>query len=370
MKAFLFPGQGSQRIGMGKGLFEAFPGLTAAADAILGYSIADLCLEDPDRRLGQTAYTQCALYVVNALSHRKHAQVTGERASFAAGHSLGEYNALEYAGAMSFEDGLRLVQKRGALMAAAPKGTMAAVIGIPAESIRDILDENGLAALDVANFNAPTQTIISGPEADLRRAHGVFEKHNAMFVPLNVSGAFHSRYMQAARDAFAAFIAEFRFSTPAIPVIANIAGEPYRAGEIAGSLTDQITHPVRWRDSMEYLLRAGVTDFVELGPGDVLTKLARTIRSTFDPKAAAPASGAPNTAAAPAPPAKTAHEKVADWNRSHSVGTAVKVNGYGETLTTRTPAVVLFGHRAAVYMQGYNGYFALDEVEPATLTRA
>jgi malonyl CoA-acyl carrier protein transacylase len=362
MKAYLFPGQGSQRIGMGKGLFDAFPGLTAAADEILGYSIETLCLDDPDRRLGQTAYTQCALYVVGALTHRQRTRESAERADFAAGHSLGEYNALEYAGAMSFEDGLRLVQKRGALMAAAPKGTMAAVIGLSAERIREILAEYGLDALDVANLNAPTQTIVSGPEADLARAQPHFERHKAMFVPLNVSGAFHSRYMQAARDAFAAFIADFEFAAPTLPVLSNLTGEPYRHGNISTGLTDQITHPVRWLDSMRFLLRANVTDFVELGPGDVLTKLARTIRNAPD------AIETPKQAVQqPPPPAKvTAQETVAGWNRTHPVGIKVHVKGYGEPLTTRTPAVVLFGHRAAIYMEGYNGYFALDEVEPVS----
>lgn len=366
MKAFLFPGQGSQRIGMGQGLFEAFPEITRAANDILGYAIEDVCLRDPERRLGQTAYTQCALYVVGALTHRQRTRETGERTSFTAGHSLGEYNALEYAGAMSFEDGLRLVQKRGALMAAAPKGTMAAVIGLPAARIREILTADNLTALDVANLNAPTQTIISGPEADLARAQAAFERHKAMFIPLNVSGAFHSRYMQAARDAFADFVAGFRFATPKIPVIANLTGAPYREDAIAETLSDQITHPVRWLETMQHLLRAGATDFVELGPGEVLTKLARTIRASFDEPAAQPAVPAPIAPAVSAAPQRSAQDIVADWNRTHGVGTAVKVKGYDAALTTRTPALVLFGHRAAVYMQGYNGYFALDEVEPAS----
>lgn len=366
MKAFLFPGQGSQRIGMGQGLFDAFPDLTAAANDILGYSIEELCLRDPERRLGQTAYTQCALYVVGALAHRQRTRETCERASFAAGHSLGEYNALEYAGAMSFEDGLRLVQKRGALMAAAPKGTMAAVIGLSAERIREILAAESLGALDVANLNAPTQTILSGPAADLARAQASFERHKAMFIPLNVSGAFHSRYMQAARDAFAEFVAGFRFAPPKIPVLANLTGTPYRDGAIAETLADQITHPVRWLETMQHLLRAGVTDVVELGPGDVLTKLTRTIRASFDEPAAPPATPAPIAPAVSAAPQRSAQDTVTHWNRAHGIGTAVKVKGYDGTLTTRTPALVLFGHRAAVYMQGYNGYFALDDVEPAS----
>jgi malonyl CoA-acyl carrier protein transacylase len=359
MKAYLFPGQGSQRVGMGEGLFDAFPEITAAADAILGYSIKALCLEDRHRELGKTQFTQPALYVVNALTHRRRARETSEQANFAAGHSLGEYNALEYAGALSFEDGLRLVKKRGELMASAPKGTMAAIIGSTADKVAAILTKGGLTSLDVANYNAPNQVILSGPEADIGSAQAIFEANQAMFVPLNVSGAFHSRYMQEARDAFAAFVAGFSFSAPKVPVIANFSGKPYESGAIAQTLTDQITQPVRWVDGMHYLLEQGVEDFVELGPGDVLTKLAKSIRSKWAPSRAA----ARRVEHVPASP-QSAQEKVAAWNRAHRVGTPVKVKGYGEALTTKTQAVVLFGHRAAVYMEGYNGYFALDEVEP------
>lgn len=364
MKAYLFPGQGSQRIGMGGTLFDAFPEITAAADEILGLSIKKLCLEDPDRRLGQTQFTQAALYVVGALAHRQRAKETGERADFAAGHSLGEYNALEYARAFSFEDGLRLVKKRGQLMSAAPKGTMAAVIGPSADQVSAILAENGLKSIDVANYNAPNQIIIAGPEPDICAAQPCFEAHRAMFMPLNVSGAFHSRYMQAARDEFAAFLEGFSFSAPQIPVIANTSARPYRAGEIARTLTDQITSPVRWLDGMNVLLQSGVTDFIELGSGDVLTKLTKTIKSQFKPDAV-PQAEPSHTAPAPVAESVSPQQRVSVWNRSYGVGTKVRVKGYSEPLTTKTQAVILFGHRAAVYMQGYNGYFALDEVEPA-----
>lgn len=378
MKAYLFPGQGSQRIGMGEGLFEAYPALTAAADAILGYSIRELCLEDPGKRLGETQYTQPALFVVNALAARKRRDETGERPDFLAGHSLGEYNALECAGAIAFEDGLRLVQKRGELMAAAPKGAMAAVIGPTADKVAAILAGNGLSAIDVANYNAPTQTIVSGLEADIRDAQACFEREQAMYIPLNVSGAFHSRYMQAAADEFTRFLAGFRFAAPAIPVIANVDALPYPADGIARNLAGQLTHSVRWLDGMHHLLREGVTEFLELGPGDVLTKLVRGIRSrpvpaaaaTQPPPATTPASmPAPETpAASHAPDERSAQQKVDDWNRSHPPGTRVTAAGYDEPLATRTPAVVLFGHRAAVYLQGYNGYFALDDLQPAERT--
>jgi malonyl CoA-acyl carrier protein transacylase len=289
---------------------------------------------------------------------------------FVAGHSLGEYNALECAGAFGFEDGLRLVQRRGELMAAAPKGAMAAIIGVGPEKVADILASSGLTAIDVANYNAHNQTVISGLEADVRNAQAVFEKHQAMYIPLNVTSAFHSRYMRPAREEFGVFLRGFTFAAPTVPVIANTNALPYQPGDVAKNLGEQLAQSVRWVDSMEYLLRHGVTDFAELGPGDVLTKLIRGIRSQFKPDAAPArvAESAPTAAApaqiAPKPAASgTAQERVTDWNRRFPVGTTVRVKGYSEPLTTKTEAVILFGHRAAIYMQGYNGYFALDDVE-------
>jgi len=369
MKAYLFPGQGSQRVGMGQDLFDAFSDIVAAADKILGYSIRELCLTDAKRQLSQTQYTQPALYVVNALTWRQRRNSDAALPDFVAGHSLGEYNALECAGAFSFEDGLRLVQRRGELMATAPKGAMAAIIGVGAEKVADILASNRLTAIDVANYNAHNQTVISGLESDVRNAQAVFEKHQAMYIPLNVTSAFHSRYMQPAREEFDAFLRGFTFAMPSIPVIANTSALPYQGGDVGRNLGEQLAQSVRWVDSMEYLLRQGVTDFAELGPGDVLTKLIRGIRSQFKPDAA-PTRAASPVAVAPVPPpapratpSRTAQERVADWNKRFPVGTMVHVKGYNEPLTTKTEAVILFGHRAAIYMQGYNGYFALDDVE-------
>lgn len=356
---------------MGEKLFDAFPDMVAKADAILGYSIKELCLHDPKRQLGQTQFTQPALYVVNALTCRQRMKDIGERPDFVAGHSLGEYNALECAGAMRFEDGLRLVQKRGELMAAAPKGAMAAIIGVSADKVADILATNDLTAIDVANYNAQAQTVISGLEADVRNAQACFEQHQAMYIPLNVSSAFHSRYMRPAAEEFGAFLRTVTFAPPAIPVVANVNAEPYPPGDVARNLEAQLAQSVRWLDSMQFLLKQGVTEFIELGPGDVLTKLAKSIKSQFQPDAVAkPAAEAvasqPRRVGGPANPQQT----VADWNRSFPVGTVVKVRGYDHPLTTKTQAVVLFGHRAAIYMQGYNGYFALDDVEqPITAAR-
>jgi malonyl CoA-acyl carrier protein transacylase len=373
MKTYLFPGQGSQHIGMGENLFDAFPDLTSAADAILGYSIKELCLQDPNRQLGRTQYTQPALYVVNALAYRQQLK-NSEHPDFVAGHSLGEYNALESAGAFSFEDGLKLVKKRGELMSTAPKGAMAAVIGLAADKIADILADNGLSTIDIANYNAHTQTIISGLEADIQNAQTYFEQEQAMFIPLNVSGAFHSRYMQPIQDEFSQFLDSFTFTAPKIPVIANIHALPYQPDKIARNLADQLTQSVRWLDSMHFLLQQGDMEFTELGPGDVLTKLISSIKSRFKPNTTVqssqprptpqPANNQAAVQAAPEQDLKTPQQIVNDWNQSYPIGTQVSAKGYDEILTTKTQAVILFGHRAAVYMQGYNGYFALDEVEP------
>ena len=374
---------------MGADLFDHFPELTATADTILAYSIKDLCLNAPASQLAQTRYTQPALYVVNALSYRQRLRDQETPPDFVAGHSLGEYSALECAGVISFEDGLRLVKKRGELMSQAPPGAMAAIIGLAPDQVGELLAEHGLDALDVANYNSPTQTIISGLHADIRQAQAVFEQHRAMYIPLNVGGAFHSRYMQAAQNEFRQYLAGFRYGTPTIPVLANIHAQPYVDERVADNLAKQLTHSVRWLDSMHFLLDQGVTELVEVGPGDVLTKLARAIRSQYRPAAAeepvpAPAAMAPesepepgrvSTFAGVTPVSATAapetaaplspQQRVNDWNRLHAIGTSVYAKGYPQPLLTQTTALVLFGHRAAIYLQGYHGYFALDEITPA-----
>ncbi len=168
-ECFIFPGQGSQEKGMGKQLFEAYPELTKVADHILGYSIENLCLADSRQVLDHTEYTQPALYVVNALSYLHEREIRGLEPGFLAGHSLGEYSALFAAGVFDFETGLRLVQKRGALMAEAKGGGMAAVIGMDAPQTMKVLSDSGLDSIDIANINSPQQTVISGARADVER---------------------------------------------------------------------------------------------------------------------------------------------------------------------------------------------------------
>jgi malonyl CoA-acyl carrier protein transacylase len=280
MTTYIFPGQGSQFKGMGKGLFAAFPEFIEKANDILGYSIETLCLEDPHQQLTQTQYTQPALYVVNALTYFKKIRNEGKKPNFAAGHSLGEYNALLAADVFDFEAGLKLVKKRGELMSQASGGAMAAILGLNADQIRNVLEQNSHLNVTIANDNAHTQVVISGLKADVEKAQELFEQAGAaMVIPLNVSGAFHSPYMRPAQEQFESFVEEFQFSSPSIPVIANFTARAYDANNISHTLTQQITNPVLWTESISYILEQRETAFEEIGPGNVLTGLVQRIRN-------------------------------------------------------------------------------------------
>ncbi len=284
MIAYLFPGQGSQHKGMGGTLFEEFQDLIAQADEILGYSIRELCLKDPEQRLTQTQYTQPALYVVNALSYLKKIKETGRKPAYMAGHSLGEYNALFAAEAFDFATGLQLVKKRGELMSRATGGGMAAVIGLDREKIEEILKTANITTIDMANFNSPSQIVISGPREDVESAKPVFEEAGVrMYAVLRVSGAFHSRYMEPAKIEFAKYLENLRLADPVIPVISNIQARPYKAGEVKKNLLEQITGSVKWVDTIRYLMGKGVMEIEQAGPGNILTDLVKTIRKEAGP---------------------------------------------------------------------------------------
>ncbi|NOT89836.1 MAG: ACP S-malonyltransferase [Lysobacter sp.] len=395
MKTYMFPGQGSQARGMGGSLFDEFPELTDKADKILGYSIKELCLSDPNKELKNTQFTQPALYVVNALSYYKQIQQAGETPDYVAGHSLGEFNALLAAECFDFETGLKLVKKRGELMSQATDGAMAAILNATRGQVETLLKENGFKNVDIANYNAPLQIVISGPADEIAASQNIFQFDNVMFVPLNTSGAFHSRLMKPAQSKFESFLKKRKFADPKIPVMANLTAKPYPKGAVVDYLSKQISSTVLWSDTIQSLLKiSDQMEFLELGHGDVLTKMianikrqlakaaekaAPAVQKTETPPAvasiapavavAAPGTDARTEAGAAAPSDNRfalAEQKVSAWNKRHPVGTKVKslVMDYGE-LTTRTSAVELFGHRAAVYMEGYNGYFDLDEIAAA-----
>lgn len=284
MIAYVFPGQGTQRKGMGARLFEPYRALTDKASDILGYSIEELCLQNPDNRLGQTQYTQPALYVVNALSYLEKKAKDGEP-DFVAGHSLGEYNALFAAGCFDFETGLRLVKRRGELMAEAKGGGMAAVVGLSRERIEEVIrSTEEFRALDIANLNTPQQIVIAGPAETVQRASPAFEAAGAKaYVLLKVSAAFHSRYMVAASETFRRFLAGFDFQAPRIPVISNVEARPYEASRCRELLATQIARPVNWTDTVRYLLAQPSMKIAEVGTGIVLTSMLKDFEGDVAP---------------------------------------------------------------------------------------
>jgi len=280
MKTFVFPGQGSQKKGMGHDLFDQFPDVAAAADEILGYSVKELCLEDPHKRLGDTEYTQPALYLINALSWLENRADETDPPDFLAGHSLGEYNALFAAGAFDFQTGLLMVRERGRLMAGAKGGGMAAVIGMDMtnEKIEKILMEGPFENISITNYNSPGQWVISGIKEEIIQAGPFFKKERAKFIPLKVSGAFHSPYMAEAALEFSGFLEKFAFADPSIPVVSNVSARPYESGAVKKMLIAQMTSPVMWVETVRYLMGRGADEFYEIGPGKVLTGLERRIK--------------------------------------------------------------------------------------------
>ncbi|MEU5023759.1 ACP S-malonyltransferase [Streptomyces milbemycinicus] len=283
MKVYGFPGQGSQAKGMGKDLFDEFPEQTAVADAVLGYSIRELCTQDPRRELKLTQFTQPALYVVSALTWLRKLRDDPTPPDYLVGHSLGEYVALFAAGAFDFETGLRLVKRRGELMSGADGGRMAAVLGCDLDRVEQALRDHQLTGLDIANHNAPVQFVLAGPADQLDLAKPVFEGLGAHFVSLNVSAPFHSRYLRETADEFARYLDGFTLRDPDIPVIANVDARPYRPGEVKRTLARQIASTVRWTDTVRYLMGKGEFEFEELGPGAVLRKLVTKIKAEAEP---------------------------------------------------------------------------------------
>ncbi|GAA2264298.1 hypothetical protein GCM10010368_35150 [Streptomyces roseiscleroticus] len=301
----LFPGQGSQRRGMGADLFGRFPELVSLAGDVLGYDLPRLCLEDPDGRLDDTRYTQPALYVVNALSHLASVEDGEPVGEYFLGHSLGEYNALLAAGAFDFETGLRLVARRGELMARERGGAMLAVVGLPETALREFLAGQDLGRLDVANLNTPTQTVLSGPVEDIERARRSLDDRRVRTSRLRVSAAFHSRYMEPARAEFRAFLKGYRFAPLRATVIANFTARPYADDEIAQVLSAQIAGPVRWVESVRHLLRLTPAENCrEAGGGRVLTRMLEQIDAAGTEPGSGKAAGATaGTARRPAPQA-------------------------------------------------------------------
>jgi trans-AT polyketide synthase, acyltransferase and oxidoreductase domains len=274
-RAYVFPGQGAQFVGMGGQLFARFPDVVQCADEMLGYSIEELCLADPRRVLSRTDYTQPAMYVVNALSYWSYRDAGAPVPRMVAGHSLGEYNALLVADAFTFEQGLQLVMFRGELMRRAASGAMAAVVGLEEGEVRRRLVAGRKQSVDIANINSPSQIVISGAADEVRSAENLFM--DVTFVQLNVSGAFHSRLMAPLVAELRSRLTRSRLQTPRIEVISNVTARPYPAESVCDYLARQLSEPVRWCDTVRYMMGHGVARIEEVGPGTTLTKLTRSI---------------------------------------------------------------------------------------------
>ena len=286
--AFLFPGQGSQYVGMGKDLYEQHPDarrLFEEADSIVGFPLSRICFEGPDEELTQTKNTQPAIFLHSVVVSRI---IRNKQASMAAGHSLGEYSALVYAAALTFEDGLRLVRLRGELMQQAgieQPGTMAAVVGLEPDMIGEVCGAaSGAGVVQAANFNSPGQIVISGSISGVRKAMELARERGAKLVKeLQVSGAFHSPLMEHARGGLKAALEKVAIRDASIPVYANVTARPVRkADEIRRLLFEQLTSPVRWEETIKNMTSDGATEFVEIGPGKVLQGLVKRIRSDVE----------------------------------------------------------------------------------------
>ena len=282
MKAFVFPGQGAQFVGMGKDLYENNPvahDMFEKANEILGFRITDLMFEGTDEDLRQTKVTQPAIFLHSVIL----AKTLGEEFApeMVAGHSLGEFSALVAAGALSFEDGLRLVYARAMAMQKACEmkpSTMAAVLALPDATVEEICA--GVEGVVVcANYNCPGQIVISGEEPAIDAAcEKLLAAGAKRAMKLKVGGAFHSPCMEPARAELAEAIEKTQFSTPVCPVYQNVDAKPHTdAAEIKSNLLVQLTAPVRWTQSVQNMVADGATEFVELGPGKVLQGLVSKI---------------------------------------------------------------------------------------------
>ncbi len=279
--AFVFPGQGSQYVGMGKDVSEnsaAAQKIFAEADGVLGRRISEICFNGPEELLKDTRNAQPGILSVS-IALLQVLQGEGIKADFTAGHSLGEYSALVASGVLEFKDAVNLVQQRAELMAGADpdqKGTMAAVLGMERETLSACLgDAQGVGLVEAANFNCPGQIVISGAKNGISKAQKSIVAKGGKFIPLQVSGPFHSSFMKVAADAFKSKLEAVDWKEPVIPVIANVSAQPYLREQIINNLYSQVYSSVLWEDTVNFLHQKGVEIFVEIGPGKVLSGLIK-----------------------------------------------------------------------------------------------
>lgn len=282
-RAFVFPGQGAQAVGMGKDLYEQFPAareIYDRADELLGFKLSQLCFEGPEEDLQQTRNTQPAIAVTSLALLRVAVELNPallQKPAFVAGHSLGEYSALVASGALPFDEAVLLLRTRGELMQAAGTrnpGTLAAVLGLDLTDCEEVCREAGA---EVCNINAPGQVVIGGRrEAVVRALDYAKARGAAKVIPLSVSGAFHSSLMRPAAEGMVQPVGQASMTDPLVPVVANCTALAVRDElSLRHELVDQVCRPVQWSRTVEFLSGAGVETFVEFGPGRVLTAIIK-----------------------------------------------------------------------------------------------
>jgi [acyl-carrier-protein] S-malonyltransferase len=279
--AFVFPGQGAQNVGMGREVYDNCPEAQTVfkeADQILGRSISELCFNGPDNSLKDTRNAQPAI-VTTSIAILRVLEKEGIKADYTAGHSLGEYSALIASRAVSWADGLQLVNTRSRLMAEADpeqNGTMAAILGVDRESLAGLLEEaSQIGRVEAANYNCPGQIVVSGAKDGVARVQELVVASGGKAIPLAVSGAFHSSLMKKAADDFRPELEKVYWNHPQPPVVVNVSAKPVLKEDLADSLYRQLFSPVLWEDSLNYLNAQGVQTFVEIGPGKVLSGLVK-----------------------------------------------------------------------------------------------
>lgn len=281
--AFIFPGQGSQYVGMGRELaleFAEVQEMFSQADEILGFSLTKLAFEGPEETLRRTSYTQPALLATSLACYRVLVE-HGVEPDYLAGHSLGEYSALVAAQSLPYVQALKLVRQRGLLMEEAyppGQGGMAAILGLAVEQVEGICSQaRAWGFVQIANYNCPGQVVISGDNQALEQARNLAKEAGAKrVVPLEVSGPFHSQLMKGAGEKLAAVLEGVEVRDPQIPVIANVNAEPMLSSrDVKAALIKQISHSVRWEETVHKLFALGVRIFVEVGPGKVLSGLVK-----------------------------------------------------------------------------------------------
>ncbi|MCX7420218.1 MAG: ACP S-malonyltransferase [Planctomycetia bacterium] len=286
--AFLFPGQGAQSVGMCRSIVEKYESarrLFEAATDILGYDLAKLCFEGPKEQLESTVYSQPALFVSSLAAIQMLKETKPELVAscvMTAGLSLGEYTALVFAGVMSFEDGLRVVQRRGQAMQESadrqPSG-MASLLMLDRDKVQEICNRaSDLGQISIANFLCPGNLVVSGDQAAVAKAVELADAGGGKAVPLSVAGAFHTTIMRPADQNLADALAGIVMQSPRIPVVSNVdAATHTNPEEIRQLLVQQVISPVRWEDSLRWMLENGITEFTEIGPGRVLSGLLKRI---------------------------------------------------------------------------------------------